>query len=380
MELTATAPRRLARAQVHEAVTGREEKHPAGTVNIWTGRRLAGHGAREKGPRVASKYKCHPETDQGWTRGEGSGASYCCLYFASRGLCHHGAECNYLHRLPDEGMEARHARDHAVDIFGRDRNPASRDGRKRGTGSYERECRTLYVNYGGAGVEPSAMHAAVRAGFGAWGPVEDVHVAAAKTLAFVRFRWRSSAEFAKAAMHQQSLAGVHGAEVLDVRWANDDPNPRAARRVQREREEAMRDAYVQAVNTADPVAKRARLQQLHLAAMWKPDTSDQYGDSPPPGYSGWDEYYYQDRDQAPDGASDALHGPQGSAGHEGAAEAGEDDISRYLTSEELAELTGGGGGKGEDGGQARTEGSDPCQGEAGDASGLVSLLAAYDSD
>lgn len=126
----------------------------------------------------------------------------------SRGLCHHGAECNYLHRLPDEGMEARHARDHAVDIFGRDRNPASRDGRKRGTGSYERECRTLYVNYGGAGVEPSAMHAAVRAGFGAWGPVEDVHVAAAKTLAFVRFRWRSSAEFAKAAMHQQSLAGV----------------------------------------------------------------------------------------------------------------------------------------------------------------------------
>ncbi len=34
------------------------------------------------------------------------------------------------------------------------------------------------------------------------------------------------------------------AEVLDVRWANDDPNPRAVARVQHEREVALRDAYV----------------------------------------------------------------------------------------------------------------------------------------
>ncbi len=33
------------------------------------------------------------------------------------------------------------------------------------------------------------------------------------------------------------------AEVLDVRWANDDPNPRAVVRMQHEREVALRDAY-----------------------------------------------------------------------------------------------------------------------------------------
>lgn len=33
------------------------------------------------------------------------------------------------------------------------------------------------------------------------------------------------------------------AEVLDVRWANDDPNPRAVQRVQADREGALRDAY-----------------------------------------------------------------------------------------------------------------------------------------
>lgn len=34
------------------------------------------------------------------------------------------------------------------------------------------------------------------------------------------------------------------AEILDVRWANDDPNPRAVARVHHEREVALRDAYV----------------------------------------------------------------------------------------------------------------------------------------
>ena len=43
-----------------------------------------------------------------------------------------------------------------------------------------------------------------------------------------------------------NAAGSTMGEVLDVRWANDDPNPTAVRRVHREREEATRDAYMQA--------------------------------------------------------------------------------------------------------------------------------------
>lgn len=134
---------------------------------------------------------------------------------------HHGADCTHLHRLPTAEDEARHALDYSRDIFGRERAPASRDGRKKGgcasalagarcrgrwlrlraapaagrrheglwcwlapvsvsfqmrcltcplhcaglrwpplsffctgVGSYERECKTLYVNYGGAGTLP----------------------------------------------------------------------------------------------------------------------------------------------------------------------------------------------------------------------------------
>lgn len=68
--------------QVPEPVTTKEETHPEGTVNIWTGRRLKGYGHKEKGPRVATKYRCEPDLDSGWTRGEAAGVSYCCLYFA----------------------------------------------------------------------------------------------------------------------------------------------------------------------------------------------------------------------------------------------------------------------------------------------------------
>jgi hypothetical protein len=48
------------------------------------------------------------------------------------GLCHHGSDCNYLHRVPTERDEARHGGDYGHDIFGRERAPESRDGRKRG--------------------------------------------------------------------------------------------------------------------------------------------------------------------------------------------------------------------------------------------------------
>lgn len=51
------------------------------------------------------------QVDEGWTRGEGAGIQYCCLYFA-RGICHHGTSCNYLHRVPTEEMELRHRTDY----------------------------------------------------------------------------------------------------------------------------------------------------------------------------------------------------------------------------------------------------------------------------
>lgn len=67
-----------------------------------------------------------------------------------RGMCHKGKDCDYLHQLPTEYHEQLLMSDHTVDIFGRDKLPGSHTGTK-GVGTYDRESKTLYVNYGGAG-------------------------------------------------------------------------------------------------------------------------------------------------------------------------------------------------------------------------------------
>ncbi|EFN52859.1 hypothetical protein CHLNCDRAFT_138339 [Chlorella variabilis] len=356
----AEAPKRLARKQVDAPVTGHEEVHAAGTVNIWTGRVLKEYRKpRENRKKEASAYRCHPKIDSGWTRGEGSGVEYCCLYFA-RGICHHGHSCDFLHRLPTAQDEERHRTDYSHDIFGRERLPGHMDGRKKGVGSYERECKTLYVHYGGAGTLPTEqVRNIVGDNFGEWGPIENVHLVPSKTLAFIRrylqhlrhllplrYQWRSSAEFAKVAMHQQTLRGCDTTEILDVRWANDDPNPRAVVRVQQEREDALRDAYAKArraaaaggcaVNELAPDAKRARIQQLHLAATVQPglasasypNTDAQYGGGGGGryrhSYEGWDQFLYQQQQGEGGGGSDG----EAAAGEESADEAGPEEVER----------------------------------------------------
>jgi hypothetical protein len=264
-------------------------------------------------------------------------SGYCCLYFA-RGICHHGADCNYLHRVPSAADEARHYSEPQYDIFGRDR--VAETGRTKGVGSYSRECTTLYAYIGGAATLPAATLAQlVRENFAEWGPVDDVTVVAAKAIAFVRYRWRASAEFAKAAMHQQTLAGAESSAVLDVRWANDDPNPRARAVSQRHKEEALAGAYASAVNALDPEAKRARLQQLKLAAAYRPgavagdypDTSAQYGEDAAGGgggqysheYQGWDARAYAEA------GPPAAQQDAGGEGGGGGAAAQDAAVERY---------------------------------------------------
>ena len=72
-------------------------------------------------------------------------SAVCC-----RGICHKGKDCDYLHQLPTEYHEQLLTSDHTVDIFGRDKLAGSNMGTK-GVGTYDRESKTLYVNYGGAG-------------------------------------------------------------------------------------------------------------------------------------------------------------------------------------------------------------------------------------
>lgn len=397
--------------QVDKPITELEDSNDPAQYNIWTHRKLKEFRTpREgRGTKHRSEYRCHPKLDSGWTRGSKSGCSYCCLYFA-RGICHHGQDCNYLHRVPSEADEMRHRGEPQYDIFGRDRHVEAR-GTKR-LGSMDRQITTLYVYLGGAAAVPSeTLQRLLMDAFGEFGPVDDVKVVASKAIAFVRYRWRSSAEFGKAAMHQQTL-GKKGVDanadtVLDVRWANDDPNPRAQVRDKRAQEEAMANAYMEAVSQLDPVAKRARLHELSLSAGYLPgaavsaypDTSGQYDEQ----YEGWDARAYAEAQEQGGVSVDAIQtaaveqqeaskgwrrrgAVQGVRADEHPDAAVEDDVSRYLLPEDILEDGGGGtGGRevGRRGGSAGAEGEGAVAGRqaAGDspAEDALGLISGYGS-
>ena len=276
---------RPARRQVKEPVTAMEPSSHGTDYNIWThrGYRQYEPGMKPKVPK--SDYRCNAKLDCGWTKGEKRDTKYICLYFA-RGLCHHGADCNYRHRIPDASFEVYHQTQPQYDIFGRGRD-VELVGTK-GVGTLSRDCTTLYMYLGSAASLPQErLEDLVRKNFEEWGPIEAVNVIPRKAIAFVRYEWRSSAEFAKTAMHQQQLRGdTESGAVLDVRWANDDPNPKAIERVKRRREEAFVKAYMQSIEKLGPEEKRAKMHELALSGAYVPgdlvtaypDTSDQFPD------------------------------------------------------------------------------------------------------
>ena len=106
---------------------------------------------------------------------------------------------------------------------------------------------------------------ALAAEFGAFGPLQHVHAMENKSVAFVHFAWRASAEFAVEAMQGQALANVPGGPApLAIRWAADDPHPAAAKRRRVDKEVRYEAAVRDAVNTLPADAKRARLIELHI--------------------------------------------------------------------------------------------------------------------
>ena len=76
-------------------------------------------------------------------------------------------------------------------------------------------------------------------------------------------------------MQNQHLkgSGMASSERLDVRWANDDPNPKSIKRVKRQYEEEYMDAVRSAVNELPPEQKRARLLEMQLYGSQIPAVS-----------------------------------------------------------------------------------------------------------
>ena len=186
---------------------------------------------------------------------------YYCLFF-SRGCCPYGYECEYLHTLP---TNATLLPDNSKDCFAREKFSDYRDDMG-GVGTFTRQNRTLYVGRVkevGTGEETEET---VRRHFKEWGAIEKstssiyplsrptsarwiligflfrfcaVRVLQYRSVAFVTYANEYNAQFAKEAMACQSLDND---EILNVRWATEDPNPTSKVAEKRRLEEVGREA------------------------------------------------------------------------------------------------------------------------------------------
>ncbi|KAK1236379.1 Pre-mRNA-splicing factor [Marasmius sp. AFHP31] len=209
-------PGEIVRTEV--AQTGKE-------YNIWYNKWAGGEREDNYSNKVKSQTRCNIKRDAGLTRANATGVKYCCMFFA-RGCCPYGWECEYLHSLPDTEHPVE---DSSKDCFARDKFADYRDDMG-GVGSFHRQNRTLYVGRikeTGTGLETEEV---VRRHFKEWGEIERddsetgwaVKVLQYRSVAFVTYKSELSAQFAKEAMSCQSLDND---EILNVRWATEDPNP-----------------------------------------------------------------------------------------------------------------------------------------------------------
>lgn len=168
---------------------------------------------------------------------------------------HKGQDCEYLHRLPT----IHDMFNPNVDCFGRDKHSDYRDDMG-GVGSFMRQNRTIYV--GRIHVSDDIEEIVARH-FAEWGQIERTRVLNTRGVAFITYSNEANAQFAKEAMSDQSLD--HN-EILNVRWATQDPNPmaraREARSIEEQAAEAVRralpDEFVAEIEGRDPEARKRR--------------------------------------------------------------------------------------------------------------------------
>lgn len=278
-----------ARKQVSQPVgPQRSESSPGKTYNIWYNKNVGERGhSRDKTPATT---RCNIAKDSGITKGslrEWDG-TYICLKF-SRGCCPLGYDCSWIHSLPSDEFES--TLETTKDCFGRERHEHVRDDQS-GVGSFsadEQTERTLYV--GGISVT-SDLQSVVYKHFKEWGEIDNVRVLQSKGVAFVRYKNRSNAEFAREAMQSQALDNN---EILNVRWATDDPNPWVKKRKVESGKDRLASVILQDYdgplrnprdnNVGDSLLPQKRQYRDHdfkecgEAVGYYPDTDDQYYDA-----------------------------------------------------------------------------------------------------
>lgn len=106
--------------------------------------------------------------------------------------------------------------------------------------------------------------------FGEWGTPRKINIVSRLNIAFITYESRLNAEFAKVAMAGQTLEGK---SLLNLRWAYEDPNPKA----KAERDDEIVDSILTAAekrgifesepcksDTANDTIKRQRLESAML--------------------------------------------------------------------------------------------------------------------
>ncbi|CAH3106342.1 unnamed protein product, partial [Pocillopora meandrina] len=234
-----------ARKQISQPVgPQRSENFPGKTYNIWYNKNVGERGHfREKIPATT---RCSITEDR------------CCPL---------GYECSWIHNLPSDEFES--TLDTTKDCFGRERHEHVRDDQS-GVGSFsadEQTAKTLYV--GGISVT-SDLQSIVYRHFKEWGEIDNVRVLQSKGVAFVRYKNRSNAEFAKEAMQSQALDNK---EILNIRWATEDPNPWVKKRKIENSKERLASAILQ---DYDGPLRLPHHDNSGEAIGYYPDTDYQY--------------------------------------------------------------------------------------------------------
>ncbi|PYI24461.1 hypothetical protein BO99DRAFT_321922 [Aspergillus violaceofuscus CBS 115571] len=248
--------RRPARVQVEadkaKEIQAQFQPQSGTTYNIYYNK-WAG-GDREDSSQQAAKTRCDLARDSGYTKADAQPGAHICLHFA-RGLCHRGQDCEYLHRRPT----IHDITPPQMDVFGREKFNDYRDDMG-GVGSFLRQNRTIYV---GKIHVSDDIEEVVSRHFAEWGEIDRIRVLTSRGVAFVTYKTEAMAQFAKEAMAHQSLD--HN-EILNVRWATQDPNPlaqkREARRIEEQAAEAIRRAlpaeFIAQIEGKDAHAKRQK--------------------------------------------------------------------------------------------------------------------------
>jgi hypothetical protein len=256
--------KRPARKQADEQDVFEDPPH-TGLYNIWYDRvqDYSTWRDRRDAKLAGKRFKLEVEKDIGETQAKKN--AYICLYFA-RGKCVHGHNCKYKHQIPTKSDQEK--LDLLHDCFGRERHRTDRDDMG-GVGSFNRDNHTLYVG----GIRMVAnVEEVINKHFGKFGEILNLRILHGRSIAFITYRLRVSAEFAKEAMSDQSIIGN---EVLNVRWANEDPNPQ----VQHQKQDKLRaEAWEQMQQTNPNYFKHYEL----LSQEQYPNTDAQYPYYVPP--------------------------------------------------------------------------------------------------